>query len=285
MVETDTPDAETENPPDGGENKAERPTPPKAPDKPKAPWYAPEAKGGDGATNQIAHTQRAKTDTLFQTTRDMTEGPTRTATKLGLFALNPVVYSTIYGADWLAQRTPGVNMLYQKPREAVRSTANRVFETLHGTAVAIPTAPIAIAEEMGDKAFRGDITIPTSGIGRVLDKICDVAGAGFNVVSSVIGKTAEIVQRVGGAALNVGGNAASGLGSGVGTLLSKPWEIAGRLPFPVNYIGQIGLFALYASLGHAAIGGTLSVVSPAMHAVYNGAVQSLLQGLGSLSPI
>ena len=174
----------------------------------------PEARGSDGATTEISEAQRKKMmeemqreqpatapsapagDTPWQSARNWTRSPLKKAAKVGLFALNPVVYSSVYAADWLAQRTPGVKNLYSAPREIIRSTADKTMNVLNGAATLGPALPFNIAHEIHDKVSGRDISKPTTIIGKLTDKVGDVVGGSFNLAKNVIGKGTDVVKNV-----------------------------------------------------------------------------------------
>jgi len=255
----------------------------------KAPWYGKEAKGGDGATTEVTDTTRKKimdnmypddnsnTKTPWQRARDYTRAPLKTAAKVGLFVANPVMYSSVYGADWLAQRTPGVKNLYSAPREIIRSTADKSMNVLNATATLVPSLPFDIAHEIHDKVARMDTSKPTTFIGNIYDKIGDVIGGGFNLSKAALEKFVELGKKVGVPAINTAGTVIAAPFKLVSGTLGTAFTAAGKLPFPANFVAQMGLIGAVGIGAHTGISATLAATAPAAHAVYNGVVSTIYQ--------
>lgn len=258
----------------------------------KAPWYGKEAKGGDGATTEISETQRRKmmenmyptdpksTETPWQHARNWTRQPLKTGTKIGLFALNPVVYSSVYAADWLAQRTPGVKNLYSAPREIVRSTADKTMNVLNGAATFVPAAPFNVAHEIHDKVAGMDKSKPTTLIGKLTDKLGDVVGGAYNLTKGGIEKIYELGKKVGVPALEMAGAAISAPFKLVFGTIGKAFEISGKFPFPANIITQLALLTGVGMGSHIAIGASLGAINPATQAIYTGMVNTVTSTIG-----
>jgi hypothetical protein len=259
---------------------------------------APEARGSDGATTEISEAQRKKMmeemqreqpesapsapagDTPWQSARNWTRSPLKKATKVGLFVLNPVVYSSIYAADWMAQRTPGVKRLYGAPREIIRSTADKTMNVLNGAATFGPALPFNVAHEVSDKMSGMDLSKPTTLLGKLTDNAGDVIGGSLNILKSIISKTVEVGKKV-----------VPEVGKGIAALVTSPFKMIGAIYSGINKIGGatglVGnlLFTLFlATTGHAAISAVLGATSPVLAATYGGAVDTAIQTIRGLIP-
>jgi hypothetical protein len=299
MPELSTPEAPPENEQDNnlGKNRL-----PKGPDanqqKPKsadkAPWYAPEAKGGDGAMTEISEAQRRKYmeglnreqpksahsgETPWQHARGWTRQPLKTGTKIGLFALNPVVYSSVYAADWLAQRTPGVKNLYSTPREIIRSTADKSMNVLNGAATFVPALPFNVAHEVSDKLSGMDVSKPTTLVGKLTDKLGDVIGGGLKLSATAVSKIAELVKTVGKPSLELAGTAIAAPFKAVFGTIGAAYSGLSKIGGITGLIGQLALTGVLLGGGHAAIGASLAAISPAAHAIYAGSVDTILSSV------
>ncbi len=293
MPELSSPEAPPEN---SQENNSGANRLPRSPEQQNP--LVPEAKGSDGATTEISDAQRKKifeemqreqpaaapsapaSGTPWQNARNWTRSPLKKATKVGLFVLNPVVYSSVYAADWIAQRTPGVKKLYAAPREIIRSTADKTMNVLNGAATFGPALPFNVAHEVSDKMSGMDLSKPTTLLGKLTDKAGDVIGGSINILKSVISKTVEVGKKV-----------VPEAGKGIAAVATSPFKIIGAIYSGINKIGGVtGLAtnliftAVLATTGHAAIGAVLDATSPILAATYGGAVDTAVQTIRGLIP-
>lgn len=288
MAGPSTPEA----PPDSPQDAA-----PKAPEAPKPKPIIPEGAGGDGATQEVTDAQRKKIiaelhrdhgshgspkDTPWQHARDWTREPLKKGTKLGLFALNPVVYGSVYGADWLAQRTPGVKNLYAKPREIIRGTADKAMNVVNAGVTLVPSLPSTVAHEVHDKVAGMDVSKPTNLVGKVIDKIGDFVGTGLNLTKATLGKVAEIGKKYGKPILEGGMGIIAAPFKAIGGIIGSLYGGLQRTGGIIGGVGQLALTGLLIVGGHTAISGALAAFAPAALPVYQGLVATLQQSFASI---
>jgi len=127
--------------------------------------------------------------TIWNTSQDAVRGPLQKLFKVGLFAANPIVYASVWGADALLQKVPLVNRVYGVPRNIVRGTAASVRDVLVAGATApaiIPDVGLNIYEGMSKRVTK---THARGIIGRTVEVISETIG-------KILKKIAEITPKV-----------------------------------------------------------------------------------------
>lgn len=254
------------------------------------------AKGGDGGAGpEITPEMRKKiieehfkehgeeddSATPWEYLNDKLERPIKTGAKVGLFLANPLVYGAVAGADWLAQRTPGVRSLYKAPREIVRGTVNKVMDVMIGGATLVPAAPVQLAHEIHDRMFKMDTSKPRNAVAWVFDKAGDLMGDTLELGTKVVSKTVEKLKKIVPPILGFGGKVIAAPFNIVGDMYS--W--LGKQNIILSLILGIPLTLGLVNAANGAIAGVLAAAYPAALPVYQGLMQTLLQTLRGILPI
>ena len=221
--------------------------------------------------SQIPRDVMAK-PTPWQKARNLTRSPLKKAAKIGLFVANPVAYSAVYAADWLAQRTPGVKNLYSTPREIIRSTADRSMNVLNGAATFVPALPFTVAHEISDKVSGLDVSKPTTLVGNLIDKVGDVVGGAFNITKTGVEKLYKLTKEVGVPAGKLLGSAIAAPFKLTFGTIGQMYKGIGKIGGFTGFIGQLALTVALGVGSHTLIMTALPAISPGAVIAYQAAL-------------
>lgn len=283
--ETKTPEASNEQAKDKGNPKgpeSRKRNSPETSDKSNPMKDASEGirRDVDSTMRNTKPERKRKTTTPFQEAQRYTKDPLRKTLKTAAFIANPVVYGTVAGADWLAQRTPGVKTLYTGPREIIRGTADKALNVVNASATFIPALPSTILYEIEDKVSGLDVSKPTSLAGKILDKIGDGIGFAFNLGKTGMEKLYELGKKVVPPIGDLIGKAVTLPFSATFGTIGKMYKAIGSVGGLTGLLGSIALTGALSMAGHAAITATLPSISLPAYDAYVSAVTFIRSLLG-----